>query len=93
MFVFTWEFIRLLPVYLSIIGINILKGGGGISLFSYKVVEFFVDIIYESTFGGYEKVLGISKPEKKKFEFWHPLPYTGGDWFWGYFPLFLSNFL
>ena len=66
MFVFTWEFIRLSPVYLSIIGINILKGGGGISLFSYKVVEFFVDIIYESTFGGYEKVLGISRPEKKK---------------------------
>ena len=44
----------------------ILKGEGGILLFSYKVVEFFVDIIYESTFGGYEKVLGISKPEKKK---------------------------
>ena len=59
MFVFTWEFIRLSPVYLSIIGINILKGGGGISLFSYKVVEFFVDIIYESTLGVYEKVLGI----------------------------------
>ena len=45
------------------------KGEGGILLFSYKVVEFFVDIIYESTFGGYEKVLGISRPEKKKFEF------------------------
>ena len=59
MFVFTWEFIRLSPVYLSIIGINILKGEGGISFFSYKVVEFFVDIIYESTLGVYEKVLGI----------------------------------
>ena len=43
-----------------------LKGEGGILLFSYKVVEFFVDIIYESTFGGYEKVLGISRPKKKK---------------------------
>ena len=71
---------------------KMLKGEGGILLFSYKVVEFFVDIIYESTFGGYEKVLGISKPEEKKFEFWHPLPYTGGDWFWGYFSLFLSHF-
>ena len=88
MFVFTWEFIRLLPVYLSIIGINILKGGGGISLFSYKVVEFFVDIIYESTFGGYEKVLGISRPEKNFFEFWHPLPYTGGTGFGAIFPYF-----
>ena len=46
-----------------------LKGEGGILLFSYKVVDFFVDIIYESTLGGYEKVLGISRPEKKKFEF------------------------
>ena len=45
---------------------NYSKGGGGILLFSYKVVDFFVDIIYESTFGGYEKVLGISRPEKKK---------------------------
>ena len=43
-----------------------IKGGGGILLFSYKVVDFFVDIIYESTLGGYEKVLGISRPEKKK---------------------------
>ena len=49
--------------------INFLKGEGGILLFSYKVVDFFVDIIYESTLGGYEKVLGISRPEKKKFEF------------------------
>ena len=48
---------------------NFRKGEGGILLFSYKVVEFFVDIIYESTLGGYEKVLGISRPEKKKFEF------------------------
>ena len=58
---------------------NYSKGGGGILLFSYKVVDFFVDIIYESTFGGYEKVLGISRPEKKKI--WiltPPLPYTGG---------------
>ena len=47
----------------------IFKGGGGILLFSYKVVDFFVDIIYESTLGGYEKVLGISRPEKRKFEF------------------------
>ena len=44
----------------------LLKGEGGILLFSYKVVDFFVDIIYESTLGGYEKVLGISRPEKKK---------------------------
>ena len=44
----------------------ISKGEGGILLFSYKVVDFFVDIIYESTLGGYEKVLGISRPEKKK---------------------------
>ena len=48
---------------------NFSKGGGGILLFSYKVVDFFVDIIYESTLGGYEKALGISRPEKKKFEF------------------------
>ena len=46
--------------------VYLLKGEGGILLFSYKVVDFFVDIIYESTLGGYEKVLGISRPEKKK---------------------------
>ena len=45
------------------------KGGGGDFALSYKVVDFFVDIIYESTLGGYEKVLGISRPEKKKIEF------------------------
>ena len=43
---------------------DILKGGGGILLNSYKVVEIFVHIIYGSTFGVYEKVLGISRPEK-----------------------------
>ena len=69
---------------------NYSKGGGGILLFSYKVVEFFVDIIYESTFGGYEKVLGISRPEKKKFEFWHPPCPTqgGGTGFGAIFPYF-----
>ena len=69
------------------------KGGGGILLFSYKVVDFFVDIIYESTLGGYEKVLGISRPEKKKIWILTPPALHRGDWFWGYFPLFLSNFL
>ena len=44
--------------------IYIIKGGGGILLNSYKVVEIFVHIIYRSTFGVYEKVLGISRPEK-----------------------------
>ena len=54
-------------------------------LFSYKVVDFFVDIIYESTLGGYEKVLGISRPEKKKsWIFRLPLPYTGVDYFLGF---------
>ena len=42
------------------------KGGGGILLNSYKVVEIFVHIIYESTLGVYGKVLGISRTEKKK---------------------------
>ena len=68
--------------------LEISKGEGGILLFSYKVVDFFVDIIYESTLGGYEKVLGISRPEKKIFEFWHPLPYTGGTGFGAIFPYF-----
>ena len=65
------------------------KGEGGILLFSYKVVEFFVDIIYESTFGGYEKVLGISRPEKKKI--WiltPPCPTQGGTGFGAIFPYF-----
>ena len=42
---------------------NSSKGEGGILLNSYKVVEIFVHIIYGSTFGVYEKVLGISRPE------------------------------
>ena len=44
-----------------------VKGEGGILLNSYKVVEIFVHIIYESTLGVYGKVLGISRHEKKKF--------------------------
>ena len=66
-----------------------VKGEEGILLFSYKVVEFFVDIMYESTFGGYEKVLGISRPEKKKI--WiltPPCPTQGGTGFGAIFPYF-----
>ena len=56
-------------------------------LFSYKVVDFFVDIIYESTLGGYEKVLGISRHEKKKFEF-SGFPCLTQGWiiFWAFSP-------
>ena len=58
--------------------IYIIKGGGGILLNSYKVVEIFVHIIYGSTLGVYEKVLGISRPEKFFFEFSHfPCPTQG----------------
>ena len=64
---------------------KILKGEGGILLNSYKVVEIFVHIIYESTLGVYGKVLGISRPEKKKsWIFRLPLPYTGVDYFLGF---------
>ena len=55
------------PLLLKVLDcMHLLKGGGGILLFSYKVVEIFVHIIYESTLGVYGKVLGISRPEKKK---------------------------
>ena len=55
-----------------------LKGEEGILLNSYKVVEIFVHIIYGSTLGIYEKVLGISRPEKFFFEFSHfPCPTQG----------------
>ena len=54
-------------------------------LFSYKVVEFFVDIMYESTFGGYEMVLGISRPEKKNLEFsGFPCLTQGWTIFWAF---------
>ena len=59
-------------------------------LFSYKVVDFFEDIIYESTLGGYEKVLGISRPEKKNLNFDTPLAlHRGvGTGFGAIFPYF-----
>ena len=66
---------------------NCSKGGGGILLNSYKVVEIFVHIIYESTLGVYGKVLGISRHEKKKFEF-SGFPCLTQGWiiFWAFSP-------
>ena len=64
-----------------------VKGEGGILLNSYKVVEIFVHIIYESTLGVYGKVLGISRHEKKKFEF-SGFPCLTQGWiiFWAFSP-------
>ena len=54
-------------------------------LFSYKVVEIFVHIIYESTLGVYGKVLGISRPEKKNLEFsGFPCLTQGWTIFWAF---------
>ena len=68
---------------------KILKGEGGILLNSYKVVEIFVHIIYESTLGVYGKALGISRPEKKNLEF-SGFPCLTQGWiiFWAFSPNF-----
>ena len=50
---------------------------------SYKVVEIFVHIIYESTLGVYGKVLGISRHEKKNLNFQDSPALNRGELFFG----------